>query len=127
MGAGASSVAKTYIHEASTEELAAASQDRDTFLLDLSPEDRERFLSDLHQLPEAEREQFLTNMEKEDREKFLAALAERAEAAAMPPEALAVYVIDQATRWWMLPSMQTNYVFHNEPPVELPDLIAAAA
>jgi hypothetical protein len=123
MGAGASSIAKTYIHEASAEELTAASQDRETFLSHLSLEDREQFLSDLQSLTEEEREQFLANLEEEDREKFLAALAERAAAAEMPAEELAVYVIDQATRWWMLPSMQTNYVFHNEAPI----MIEAAA
>jgi len=117
MGAGASSIAKTYIHEATEEELTAVSFDRDTFLSHLSPEDREQFLSDLQSLTEEEREQFLANLDEADREKFLAALAERAAAAAMPAEELAVYVIDQATRWWMLPSMQTNYVFHNEAPI----------
>jgi Mg/Co/Ni transporter MgtE len=123
MGAGASSVAHTYIHQASAEEIAAASQDRETFLSELAPDDRERFLADLHEMPVEEREQFLANLSPEDREKFLAALAERAAAAAMPAEELASFVIDQATRWWMLPSMQTNYVFHNEAPI----LIEAAA
>jgi Mg/Co/Ni transporter MgtE len=123
MGAGASSVAKTYIHEASPEEIAAASQNREAFLSELSPEDQERFLSDLHQLPEEEREQFLANLAPEDREKFLVALQERAAASLMRPSKLAVCVIDEATRWWMLPSMQTNYVFHNEAPL----MISAAA
>jgi hypothetical protein len=123
MGAGASSVAKTYIHTATEEEIAEASQDRDAFLGHLTPEDRERFLSDLHQLTDEEREQFLADFSPEDKEKFLHALAERAAAAAMPAEELAVFVIDQATRWWMLPSMQTNYVFHTEAPI----MVEAAA
>jgi len=123
MGAGASSVAKTYIHQASEEEIAAASLNRETFLSDLAPDDRERFLADLHDMAPEERDQFLATMSPEDQEKFLNALAERAAAAAMPAEELASFVIDQATRWWMLPSMQTNYVFHNEAPI----LVEAAA
>lgn len=123
MGAGASSVAKTYIHEASAEEIAAAAQNREVFLGDLSPEDREQFLSDLHALPEEEREQWLATLAPEDQEKFLHALSERAAASLMRPSKVAVAVIDEATRWWMLPSMQTNYVFHNEAPV----MISAAA
>jgi hypothetical protein len=126
MGAGASSVAHSYIHTHAPEEIATASQDRNAFLADLAPEDRERFLADLQglqSLPEEERQQFLASLGPEDREKFLAALAERAAAAAMPAEEMANFVLDQATRWWMLPSMQTNYVFHNEAPL----LIESAA